>query len=155
MNTDIVVYDRLGQIGLMVEVNAERGSTPEWAQEYCTNLLHGFGEYRPPYFMIVTRDHTYIWNRKEIATMPVSFPGLTLDTGNEMAELFRRTHLDAATISGAGLEDIVILWLEEMVAEASRSERSTNSLRHINAPDLTNVLMNARIEREMQLEPVR
>jgi hypothetical protein len=108
---DIVVYDKFQQILLLAEVKTPEQSTPEWAAEVRQDIVESMEGFRPKYFLVVSRDHTYVWLT---AAEGQAAPDETLQTDQLFSTYFPDGSTSATSISGNTLELIVGLWLRDL-----------------------------------------
>lgn len=135
---DIVVYDEIGQILLLAEVRTPPTSTSEWAthvREEACSRLKGF---IPRYFLVVARDHSYLW---VTATGLNALPDFDVPTEALLRDYFRLAATTAATIQGSTLELMVGMWLRDLTNGARNASHALPA-----GVELATAAENGRIE---------
>lgn len=135
---NIIVYDRFGQILLLAEVRSAPETTPEWAREIRQDVVRLMEGFLPRYFLVVSRDHSYLW----LATAdPTTLPDVTLSTEEIFSSYFQNVDSSATAISGNALELIVGIWLRDLTRADARA-------RSVLPPDvdLATAVQNGRME---------
>ena len=117
-STDIMVYGPKGDVQLAVEVKGVKGVGDDWANEFRHNL-HSLNLIpRTPYFLLVLREHLYLW-------LPDSPVGQTAaDYKAKTNDVLRRFAKpdELENISGQGLEYMVNSWLNALVGSSVTKE---------------------------------
>ena len=115
---DIMVYSPDGQAQLAVEVKAVRDADDDWANEFRRNLLDENLIPRVIYFLIVLREHLYLWlPNSPIEQESANYKAATKDVLGRFMEADK-----LKSISGQGLEFIVSSWLNAMAASVVTKE---------------------------------
>ena len=115
---DIMVYSPDGQAQLAVEVKAVRDADDDWANEFRRNLLDENLIPRVTYFLIVLREHLYLWlPNSPIEQESANYKAATKDVLGRFMEADK-----LKSISGQGLEFIVSSWLNAMAASVVTKE---------------------------------
>jgi hypothetical protein len=110
---DIVVFDQLDQILVLVEVKAVQGSSVGWARDIREGVLNAQpGLATPPYFLVVARDWLYLWTSRvrDLA------PDQQYSTSEVLAPYFRDSQTNAETIPRSALELMVGIWLGDLAS---------------------------------------
>ncbi|KYC41695.1 hypothetical protein WA1_16790 [Scytonema hofmannii PCC 7110] len=112
---DLAVYNKDGQLMLVVQVKGKLNASPQWASQLRSNILaHGIYP-KPPYFLMVFPDKFYLWANED-AQLDMSEPTYAVD-----ARPIIQPYLDKAgitltqTLSSHSLELIVASWLSEII----------------------------------------
>jgi hypothetical protein len=136
--TNIIVYDRFGQILLLAEVRSAPHTTPEWATEIRQDVVRLMEGFLPRYFLVVSRDQSYLWLS---AADPKATPDVTLATEKVFSGYLRNVDSSATAISGNALELIVGIWLRDLTRADARA-------RSVLPPDidLAAAVQNGRME---------
>ena len=115
---DIMVYSPDGQAQLAVEVKAVRDADDDWANEFRRNLLDENLIPCVTYFLIVLREHLYLWlPNSPIEQESANYKAATKDVLGRFMEADK-----LKSISGQGLEFIVSSWLNAMAASVVTKE---------------------------------
>jgi hypothetical protein len=135
---NIIVYDRFGQILLLAEVRSVPETSPGWATEIRQDVIRLMEGFLPRYFLVVSRDHCYLWLS---ASDSDALPDMTLTTEDIFSTYLRNVNSSAATVSGNALELIVGIWLRDL----TRGDSRARSVLPQNV-DLATAVQNGRME---------
>jgi hypothetical protein len=126
---DLAVYDKDGQLVLVVQVKGKLNASAQWASQLRSNILaHGIYP-KAPYFLMVFPDKFYLWTNED-AQLDISEPTYALD-----GRPILKPYLDKAgitqgqKISSQSLVLIVASWLSKIIysemplGETDESER--------------------------------
>jgi hypothetical protein len=112
---DLAVYNKEGQLALVVEAKGKLNASAKWASQLRSNILaHGIYP-KAPYFLMVFPDKFYLW-AKEDAQLDISEPTYGID-----ARPILQPYLDKAgikpgqKISSQSLIIIVTSWLSKII----------------------------------------
>jgi hypothetical protein len=113
---DFVVETPDRGVLLVVEAKNIIAPTPEWPVRFLRNLFVHAAIPRSEYFLLVLRDHLYLWRRPEPdGQEPPDYEG---DTATILAPYLRAIPSRLGTMSGRGFEQLVYAWLADLVAGA-------------------------------------
>ena len=126
---DLAVYNKDGQLVLVVQVKGKLTASAQWASQLLSNILaHGIFP-KAPYFLMVFPDKFYLWANVN-AQLEISEPTYAVD-----ARPILQPYLDKAgitpgqKISSQSLVLIVTSWLSKIIyndqppGETDESER--------------------------------
>jgi hypothetical protein len=112
---DLAVYNKDGQLVLVVQVKGKQNATAEWASQFRSNILaHGIYP-KAPYFLMVFPDKFYLWANED-AQLDISKPTYAID-----ARHIIQPYLDKAgitqeqKISSQNLILIIAAWLSKII----------------------------------------
>jgi hypothetical protein len=112
---DLAVYNKDGQLVLVVQVKGKLNASAQWASQLRSNILaHGIYP-KAPYFLMVFPDKFYLWANED-AQLDISEPTYAVD-----ARPIIQPYLDKAgitqgqTISSQSLVLIVAAWLSKII----------------------------------------
>ncbi len=115
---DIMVYSPNGQAQLAVEVKAVKEEDDDWANEFRRNLLYEDLIPRATYFLMVLREHLYLWlPNSPIEQEGANYKAKTKDVLGRFLEVDELTR-----ISGQSLEYMVGSWLNAVVGSVVTRE---------------------------------
>jgi len=125
-NWDLLVYNRDGQLVLVVEIKRKTNVSTDWAAKLRRNILaHGVFP-KAPYFLIALLDKFYLWTNAE-ADLSLSEPNYTIDARPILKPYFERAGITAEKISGKSLELIITSWLGEIIHSEKLPENLNTS----------------------------
>jgi hypothetical protein len=112
---DLAVYDREGQLILIVEFKSKLDTSSEWAAKFRRNIL-AHGDFpKVPYFLMVFPDKFYLWTDKE-ARLDESEPTYVIDASSIFQPYFENAGIKSEQqISGESLEIIFSSWLTSIL----------------------------------------
>jgi hypothetical protein len=112
---DLAVYDKHGQLVLVVQVKGKLNASAQWASQLRSNILaHGIYP-KAPYFLMAFPDKFYLWTNED-AQLDISEPTYVVD-----ARPILKPYLDKAgitqgqKISSQSLVLIVTSWLSKII----------------------------------------
>ncbi|MBR8837015.1 MAG: hypothetical protein DSM106950_24175 [Stigonema ocellatum SAG 48.90 = DSM 106950] len=112
---DLAVYNKDGQLVLVVQVKGKLNASAQWASQLRSNILaHGIYP-KAPYFLMVFPDKFYLWANVD-AQLDISEPTYAVD-----ARSILKPYLDKAgitpgqKISSQSLVLIVASWLSKIL----------------------------------------
>lgn len=108
---DIVVYDKTGQLVLVVEVKTRRGVSDAWAAEMRRNLL-AHGATQAPYFVLALPDRFYLWVDKQ--PLELVNPDYVVDP-LPFLKPYLGTPVVSEYLSETGFEMVVEAWLTSLM----------------------------------------
>jgi hypothetical protein len=113
---DLSVYDRNGQLALVVEVKSILGKTPAWAAQFRRNILaHGILP-NPPYLLMAFPDRFYLWRHGNGELIE---PDYVIDARPILQPYLDQAGISADQISGSSFELIVASWLNDLLYRPS------------------------------------
>jgi hypothetical protein len=136
---DISVFDEFGQTLLLAEVRTpDSPTTADWAVTVRKDIARRMKGFVPRYFLVVSRDNSYLWTSPATAGAP---PDVQISTQELLSDYLGRIDSTAATIVGSALELVVGFWLQDLTYGKRTANRSLPE--HIN---LAAAAENGRIE---------
>ncbi len=146
-NWDLSVYNRDGQLVLVVEVKRKTNVSTEWAAKLRRNILaHGVFP-KAPYFLIALLDKFYLWTNAE-AHLDLSEPNYTIDARPILKPYFERAGVTAEQISPQSLELIITSWLGEIIHSEKLPENVDTSQDWLIDSGLYTALAGGKFEHE-------
>jgi hypothetical protein len=140
---DFVAYDRDGQIVLLAEAKARRGTSEHWAARLRRNMLsHGLLPWSK-YFLIATPERVYLWKQEHPNPAEVP-PEFTIDAAKVFQPYFQRLNQDPSRIGPEAFELLVLTWLTDIARSEEGKPAQDPSLAWLS--DLIGSLQKARIE---------
>lgn len=123
--SDLVLYDRHGQLAALVIIKNKRGTTRDWATQFRRNILASEALPPVPFLLIVTPDRLYLWRGagNEPVLVPPTYEG---DPSPMIEPYFRRSRVDPGQVSSLVFEFIVDAWLSDLI----RGDRAGGWLEH-------------------------
>lgn len=109
---DFSVYDRRGRLLAVVEVKRRFGTNPSWAREWHAGVMERMDQPVDVNVVLVAPDRIYIWRpgADESAN-----PDWIIDAGPWFAPYFARLKIPLAAVDPRIFEEIVGLWLRDVV----------------------------------------
>ncbi len=114
MKADIVVYDRNGQIVLIIEIKKKLGASSEWATKWRRNILSHGSLPDAKFFMTVLPDRFYLW--KDAGNLPeLVEPTFEIDAKPILKPYFDESGTFPEKITPQGFELIIAAWLNSLL----------------------------------------
>lgn len=152
MNTlaDMTIYDRNGQLALIVEVKNKFGTNPEWAAKMRRNILaHGILP-DVPFFLLAFPDQFYLWKNKGVLPELLE-PDYQVDPIPFLKPFYDGAGLEPQSISGAGFDIIVSFWFNAIIQTDSPPDLPKSNKIWLVDSGLFKLLQRGRIEAEVSL----
>jgi hypothetical protein len=111
---DLSVYDRNGQLVLVVEVKGLFGQSPEWAIQFRRNILAHRILPNAPFMLFALPDKFYLWTSHDKNGKSVE-PDYIIDADPILRPYLQQANLSAEEISSSSLELIVASWLDDLL----------------------------------------
>jgi hypothetical protein len=122
LRSDFSVFDRTGEVKLVVEAKSRVGVSQQWAAQMRRNLLaHGMIP-KAKYFLLALPDRFYLWQGEE-DPLSTALPTDEIDASKLLAPYLAPAGLAPDAVSEGSLELVVGAWLwdflrlEELPAE--------------------------------------
>ena len=109
---DFVIYDEQGNRSVLLEAKRRFGLDRAWAMAWHQMLCASLGAPPAASVVFVAPDRIYAW--KQGAT-PAAPPDWEFDAKPWLEPYFARLKLDAQAVDGWGFEQVVGLWLRDLV----------------------------------------
>ncbi len=111
---DIAVYDKEGNVTLVVEVKNKTRASPDWAAQMRRNLAVHLGIPRSRFFLLALPDHFYLW---QAITNPLDYvtPDYDVDPVPLLAGYVEDAPHTLSGMSEYGLTLAVLSWLTRVV----------------------------------------
>lgn len=145
---DLAVYNKDGQLVLVVQVKGKLNASTQWASQLRSNILaHGIYP-KAPYFLMVFPDKFYLWANVD-AQLDMSEPTYAVD-----ARAIIQPYLDKAgitpgqKISSQSLELIVASWLSRIIYSDQPLAETDEQLRWLIDSGLYAAIAGGSFERE-------
>jgi len=149
---DHVVFDRQGQIVLLVEIKAILSTSSEWAAELLRNIFtHGLLP-KVPYYLLALPDKFYLWTEFD-RYQPGELPDYEVDSRSFLMPRLERVGIAIDEIHGSTFELIVSGWLNEILYFEELRDELDGNLDWLEESGLYGAIAGGRIERE-ELWPV-
>src|SRR5258708_1555818 len=113
MGVDFAIYDQAGRLVAVAEAKKRQGITSAWAREWARNFLAHGGATSPPYLLLFTPDHVYLWKRP--VESGETEPTHILDASALFRSYYSRPEVDPERISSQGFELLVGSWLHDVL----------------------------------------
>lgn len=114
MRVDLMVYDRNGQIVLIVEVKKKLGTSSEWATMLRRNIFAHGALPAAKFFLLALPDRFYLW--KNVASRPeLVQPTFEIDSQPLLQPYFDRVGVSIEKITGRSFELIIAAWLDDLL----------------------------------------
>lgn len=145
--SDIAVFDRNGQLALIVEVKNKRGTSREWAASMRRNMYaHGLLP-NAPFFLLALPDRFYLWEGVVTSNEPVG-PTLQIDPAPFLHPYYERGGLSAKDVTGKSFELIVTAWLNQILNAENRETLKDSNQQWVVTSGLFDGLVGGRLELE-------
>jgi hypothetical protein len=109
---DFAVYDRTGQIAVLLEAKRKGGTDAAWASEWHAMVVDRMTGPTDARIVLVALDHVYAWRPHAEASAPPDWIG---DAQAILGPYFSRLRIEPNTIDPGVFEEIVGLWLRDLV----------------------------------------
>jgi hypothetical protein len=145
--SDIVAFDRSGELALLVEVKNKRGTTPEWAAKMRRNMYaHGLLP-KAPFFLLALPDRFYFW-RNASPTEELAEPTLQVDSSPFLQPYFEKAGVSSEDVTGKSFELIVTAWLSHVLGADGPEDLRDRNQEWVLTSGLFNSLAGGRLELE-------
>lgn len=143
---DLAVYDRSGQLALVVEVKSILHATAEWASSFRRNLLSHGNIPHVPYFLMAFPDRFFLW-KIDVSNPGVDVPALVVEAQPILQPYLDESGVTADQISGQGLELIVSSWLIQLMM--MKPEELDDQQRWVLDSGLFQAVKGGKLDREV------
>ncbi len=111
---DLAMFSSDGRLTAVAEVKNRWGTSGAWAAQLRRNILAHGGFPATDFFLMVTPDRLYLWERS--GTQPdVVEPAHEIDARPIFAPYFERSGVDPRRVSGSAFELVVDAWLADLM----------------------------------------
>ena len=111
---DMAIYDKIGQLILVVEVKNKLDTSSSWAAKMRRNMLaHGLMP-NARFFLLALPDRFYLWKDDGIAPEIVS-PTYEIDPRPFLRSYYNGTEIPIISLTGESFELIVSSWLSKLL----------------------------------------
>lgn len=145
--SDIVAFDRSGQLVLIVEVKCKFGTSDEWAKRMRGNLYaHGLLP-SVPFFLLALPDRFYLW--KDVGSEAEAVgPTMLFDPTAFLRPYYDRAGVTPDDLTGKTFELIVAGWLSAVIRADSLADLEGDNLEWLATSGLLDRLSGGRLELE-------
>jgi len=150
MKADLVVYDRNGQLALIVEIKRKTGASADWAAKWRRNILAHGGTPDVKFFLIALPDRFYLWKDTGSILEPTA-PTFEIDAGPLLKPYLKEIGISPQDISGQSFELIVSAWLNSVLQNEKTFDKQDNSLNWINTSGLLEAVRGGCLKHEVVL----
>lgn len=140
---DFVGYDSRGEVVLLAEAKARRGTSISWAAELRKNILSHGTLPESQFFLIVTPDRIYVWKGRAQGENE-RWPDAVLNAEEILAPYLHRIGRSAGELGGEAFEYVVLYWL----AELSISRPDVVADERLRDSGFLDAMKNVRIEHQ-------
>jgi len=145
---DLVVYDRNGQLKVIVEVKNKTGTSSEWAAKLRRNILAHGGVPEVDFYLIATPDRLYLWKGAGNEPIPIQ-PAYEADPRPIFKHYFDRARLDPTDVSGPVFEMVVASWLGDIMRFDEQAQKLANDERWLVESGFLDAIKDGRIGYEV------
>jgi hypothetical protein len=111
---DIVIFDKNGELALIVEVKNKRGTSSEWAGKMRRNMYaHGLMP-NAPFFLLALPDRFYLWKHNG-SISEILEPTERINPQQLLRPYYEKFGLPAESLAGKSFEYLVTSWLNEIL----------------------------------------
>lgn len=128
---DLAVYNKSGQLTLIVEIKNKLGTSTDWAVQLRRNMYAHDSIPAAPFFLLALPDHFYLWMHQ--ASSPEDArPSHEADPILFLKPYFDKSGILLSQVTGQSFELIVISWLNQIL-QARTSDDIQNQVWVINS----------------------
>ena len=109
---DFAVYDRLGQLSVLLEAKRRARTDSAWAGAWHASAIDRMSHPVTANVVLVALDHIYAWRPESPASAE---PDWSLDSRPWLEPYFTRLKIDSNEVDPRVFESIVALWLQDLV----------------------------------------
>lgn len=144
---DLSVYNRNGQLTLVVEVKSKAGVSSDWAARLRHNIFaHGIFP-KAPYFLMAFPEKFYLWANND-AYLVQSEPTYIVEPHSILQPYLERAGVTAKQISSQSLELIIASWLGEIIYSEKPPKNIDDAQGWLLDSGLYTALIGGRLELE-------
>ena len=144
---DLALYDRSGRLTAIAEIKNKLGTSREWAARTRRNLLAHGRAFSADFFLLVTPDRLYVWERA--GTEPVQAPPpYEADTRPGLAPYFESAGVDPRYVSGHAFELLVGAWLSDLIRSEEMRGESSDDQKWLAKSGFRNAVKGGHVEYE-------
>lgn len=113
-NVDMAIYDKTGQLTLLIETKNRLDTSTSWAAKMRRNMLaHGLMP-KARFFLLALPDRFYLW--KDAGIVPeISPPDYEIDPRPFLSAHFKGADISLDSLTGEGFELVVSSWLSKLL----------------------------------------
>ncbi len=150
MKADLVVYDKNGQIAIIVEIKKKTGASVDWARKWRRNILAHGSIPDVKFFLIALPDRFYLW--KDTASIPEpTTPTFDIDARPLLKPYLQKIDTPLQNISGQSFELVVSAWLTSILQNEQAFNKQNNSLNWIKTSGLFETIRGGHLKHEVIL----
>jgi hypothetical protein len=113
-NADMAVYDKTGQLVLVVEAKNKLATSKSWAEKMRRNMLaHGLMP-NSRFFLLALPDRFYLWKDAGIAPEIIS-PDYEIDPRSFLQAHYNWSELSLDSLTGESFELVISSWLSKLL----------------------------------------
>ena len=143
---DLTAYDASGQLVLVAEVKARRGTNAAWAASLRRNILaHGLLPLTP-YFLLALPDRFYLWKDSPLDLVNATYE---IDPTPLLQPYYTELDNQRQTFSGAGFELVVASLLTRLMSQDGESSVLKEQSEELAESGLLDALAGGRLEVEV------
>jgi len=111
---DMAVYDKTGQLALVVESKNKLGTSSNWAAKMRRNMFaHGLMP-DTPYFLLALPDRFYLW--KDAGIVPeIILPNYEIDPKPILQSYHNGSEISLNSLTGESFELVISSWLSKLL----------------------------------------
>ncbi|MCB0180879.1 MAG: hypothetical protein KDI62_21805 [Anaerolineae bacterium] len=111
---DMAVYDKTGQLALVVEAKNKLGTSSNWATKMRRNILaHGLMP-NTPFFLLALPDRFYLWKDAGIVPELVP-PNYEIDPRPFLQSYYDGPEISLNSLAGESFELVISSWLSKLL----------------------------------------
>ncbi|MEE4358229.1 MAG: hypothetical protein V2I97_17300 [Desulfococcaceae bacterium] len=150
MKADIVIYDKNGQISVIVEVKRKSGMDADWVSKWRRNIL-AHGHYPVTrFFMVASPDRFYLW--KDVGNTPeIVKPTFEIDARPILESYLTESGISETEMTSQSFELVISSWLNSLLNDDYLPEKNNGNLKWIKQTGLHESLKGGRLEHEVSL----
>ena len=113
-NADMAIYDKTGQLALVVEVKNKQDTSSSWAARMRRNMLaHGLMPITR-FFLLALPDRFYLWKDAGIAPEIVP-PDYEIDPRPFLRSYYNGAEISPGSLTGESFELVISSWLNKLL----------------------------------------
>ncbi|MFZ0887804.1 MAG: hypothetical protein WA005_05070 [Candidatus Binataceae bacterium] len=147
MRADMAVFDKDGQMVLLVEAKSQAATSSDWAARYRCNLAAAGFSPRVPFFLLATPEHFYLW-KDPPPTPELIDPDYDIDATALLEPYYGAEPQIPRDAKGVTFELIVAAWLADLQSGAAMEGLSPDHRRWLVESGLLELLRGGRIALE-------
>ena len=113
-SADMAIYDKSGQLALVVEVKNKLNTSTDWAAKMRRNMLaHGLMP-DTRFFLLALPDRFYLWKDAGVVSEIVS-PTYTIDPKPFLRLYYNGSEISLDSLTGESFELVISSWLSKLL----------------------------------------